>query len=106
VRLADGADAQLSSGAEGTASPSSLLTDKGNACALQPVSCFKRTIKSAAQLNAPSLAFVMTWKVFDCAEHNPNCIARNQTIDANPDIAGIGVGSSNIIRGDKTLTTC
>jgi hypothetical protein len=78
-------------GAEGTASPSTLLTDKGSGIALQTVSCFKRTIKFRAQLNAPSSALAMTWKVFDCAEHNPNCAARNQTIDANPDIAGIGV---------------
>jgi hypothetical protein len=40
----------------------------------------------------------MGWKVFDCAEVNPNCAARNQTIDANPDIAGIGV-SCFVIEG-------
>jgi hypothetical protein len=39
----------------------------------------------------------MTWKVFDCAEHHPNCTARNQTIPANPDIAGIGVSSFIIV---------
>src|SRR5687768_10342150 len=35
----------------------------------------------------------MAWKVFDCSEYNPNCAARDQTIEANPDIAGIGVRS-------------
>ncbi|KNG46597.1 hypothetical protein DDE82_001311 [Stemphylium lycopersici] len=33
----------------------------------------------------------MTWKLLDCANANPNCRAHNQTVDANPDIAGIGV---------------
>lgn len=33
----------------------------------------------------------MGWKVFDCAESHPNCAARNQDVEANPDIAGIGV---------------
>ncbi|KAH8725294.1 hypothetical protein GQ44DRAFT_226332 [Phaeosphaeriaceae sp. PMI808] len=42
----------------------------------------------------------MAWKVFDCAESNPNCAARNQTIEANPDIAGVGVVISFL------MTTC
>ncbi|KAH7399555.1 hypothetical protein BKA66DRAFT_437098 [Pyrenochaeta sp. MPI-SDFR-AT-0127] len=33
----------------------------------------------------------MGWKVFDCAESHPNCAARNQIVEANPDIAGVGV---------------
>jgi hypothetical protein len=40
----------------------------------------------------------MTWKLFDCAGHNNiSCAARNQTIDANPDIAGIGVGANDTL---------
>ncbi|KAF1912595.1 hypothetical protein BDU57DRAFT_505455 [Ampelomyces quisqualis] len=42
----------------------------------------------------------MTWKVFDCAESTPNCGLRNQTIEANPDIAGVGVVISFL------MTTC
>ncbi|KAF2846863.1 hypothetical protein T440DRAFT_431995 [Plenodomus tracheiphilus IPT5] len=33
----------------------------------------------------------MAWKILDCAKSTPNCTARNQPVDANPDIAGIGV---------------
>ncbi|KAH3989722.1 hypothetical protein HBI56_126350 [Parastagonospora nodorum] len=42
----------------------------------------------------------MTWKVFDCANSHPTCDAHNQTIDANPDIAGVGVVISFL------MTTC
>lgn len=42
----------------------------------------------------------MTWKVFDCANSTPDCNAHNQTIDANPDIAGVGV--SEIIAVNQT----
>ncbi|KAH7076609.1 hypothetical protein BKA63DRAFT_564993 [Paraphoma chrysanthemicola] len=42
----------------------------------------------------------MGWKVFDCAEVNPNCALRNQVIQANPDIAGVGVVISFL------MTTC
>ncbi|KAF2187611.1 hypothetical protein K469DRAFT_569145 [Zopfia rhizophila CBS 207.26] len=30
-------------------------------------------------------------RLLDCADYNSNCLAKNQTVDANPDIAGIGV---------------
>ncbi|KAF2831251.1 hypothetical protein CC86DRAFT_136900 [Ophiobolus disseminans] len=42
----------------------------------------------------------MSWKVFDCDKVNPNCQLRNQTIDANPDIAGVGIVISFL------MTTC
>jgi hypothetical protein len=34
----------------------------------------------------------MAWKIFDCAAATPNCTEQNQTVDADPDVAGIGVG--------------
>jgi len=33
----------------------------------------------------------MGWKIFDCAETNVTCGLKNQPIEANPDIAGVGV---------------
>jgi hypothetical protein len=79
-------------GAEGTVSPPVLLADKDNRFALHDcLGRFKQLTKSVVQLNVRSLTIAMTWKVFDCAEHNPDCSARNQTVPANPDIAGIGV---------------
>ncbi|CBX95309.1 predicted protein [Plenodomus lingam JN3] len=33
----------------------------------------------------------MGWKILDCAESTPDCAARNQAVEANLDIAGIGV---------------
>ncbi|KAF1946237.1 hypothetical protein EJ02DRAFT_336597 [Clathrospora elynae] len=33
----------------------------------------------------------MGWKLLDCSHSNSNCVAKNQIVAANPDIAGIGV---------------
>lgn len=33
----------------------------------------------------------MAWKVFDCSEFNTDCAARSEVVEANPDIAGIGI---------------
>ncbi|KAF2118168.1 hypothetical protein BDV96DRAFT_488032 [Lophiotrema nucula] len=33
----------------------------------------------------------MAWKLLDCSKYTPNCTAKNQLVNANPDIAGRGV---------------
>ena len=42
-----------------------------------------------------SSTFTMGWKLLDCGDFNPDCKTRNQIVQADPDIAGVGV-SANI----------